>query len=359
MSQAATPDQEKRAGQVRLMITIGLARGGAFVPGTHERLAPMEAVSGPSPKGIALFFLAVVVAAAFGLWLTQRPGDAEPAQWQVDPAASLTAASREVPISVIERECASGRSASGRIEVKVDESVESITFDVRVKRRPGAQDCQGNPITPYVVELGSPLGERVILGATPAGEWSGPATTETTEPPSSSAVGALDFHLDSDPLRNPAVFGYSALTEVDDAALVADVSEALGDPDDDTGWIPMPDEYACTGATEYRSLLWADIRFVLARPDGPATTYVAAWSIGDTALLHSPALAVEITEPSGITTADGIGLGTSADRLEDVDWAQFMRQDDRFSGLAGTGPVTFQLDAADRVVAMSYEQNDC
>jgi hypothetical protein len=319
----------------------------------------VDTVSGPNPKGIVLFVIGVAFAAAIGLWLTQRPGDATPAQWQVDPAASLSAASREVPIQVIERECASGRSASGRIEVKVDERVDSITFDVRVERRPGAQDCQGNPITPYVVALGSPIGERVILGATPAGQWSGPATTETTEPQSSSAVGALDFHLDSDPPRNPSVFGYSALTEVDDAPLVDDVSEALGDPDDDTGWIPMPDEYACTGATQYRSLLWADIRFVLARLDGAATTYVAAWSIGDTALSYSPALAAEITEPSGITTAGGIGLGTSADRLEDIGWAQFMRQDDRFSGLAGTGPVTFQLDAADRVAAMSYEQNDC
>ena len=319
----------------------------------------MDTASGPNLKGIVLFFLAVVVAAAFGLWLTQRPGEPEPAQWQVDPAASLTAASREVPINVIERECASGRSASGRIEVKVDEDVESITFDVRVERRPGNQDCQGNPITPFVVELGSPLGERVILGATPAGEWSGPATTDPTEAQSSSTVGALEFNLDSDPLRNPSVFGYSALTEVDDAALIDDVSDALGDPDDDTGWIPMPDVYACTGATEYRSLLWADIRFVLARSGGVGTSYVAAWSIGDTELAYSPALAVAITEPSGITTADGIGLGTLADRLEDVGWAQFLRQDDRFFGLAGTGPVSFQLDAADRVVAMSYEQNDC
>lgn len=319
----------------------------------------MEAVSGPNPKGVALFFLAVVVAAVFGLWLTQRPGEPEPAQWQVDPDASLTAALRAVPINVIERECASGRSASGRIVVKVDESVESITFDVRVKRRPGDQDCQGNPITPYVVELESRLGERVILGATPAGEWRGPATTDTTEPQSSSTVGALEFNLDSDPLRNPSVFGYSALTDVDDAELVDDVSDALGNPDDDTGWIPMPDAYTCTGATEYRSLLWADIRFVLARSAGVGTSYVAAWSIGDTELAYSPALAVEITEPSGITTADGIGLGTSADRLDDVGWAQFLRQDDRFFGLAGTGPVSFQLDAADRVVAISYEQNDC
>ena len=165
------------------------------------------------------------------------------------------------------------------------------------------------------------------------------AATDETEPRFSNAVGALDFNRDSDPLRNPSVFGYSAVTEVDDSALVDDVSEALGNPDDDTGWILMPSAYACTGATEYRSLLWADIRFVLARSAGIGTSYVAAWSVGGTGLAYSPALDGEkITEPSGITTADGIGLGTSADRLEDVGWAQFLRQDDQFFGLAGTGP---------------------
>jgi hypothetical protein len=172
-------------------------------------------------------------------------------------------------------------------------------------------------------------------------------------------VGALDFNIDSDPLRNPSVFGYSAFAEVDESALVDDVGELLGDADDDTGWRPMPGAYACTGAAEYRSLLWADIRFVLTRSAGVAATYVAAWSIGDTELLYSPALDGEIAEASGITTADGIGLGTAADRLDDVGWAQFMRQADTFYGLAGTGPVTFELDADDRIVAISYEQNDC
>jgi hypothetical protein len=200
---------------------------------------------------------------------------------------------------------------------------------------------------------------RVAAGELLTSPTDATTTTDVTEPRSSAALGALDFNLDSDPLRNPSLFGYSALTEVDDAALVDDVSEALGDPDDDTGWIPMPEEFACTGAVVYRSLLWADVRFVLARSDGPGITYVAAWSVGDTALAYSPALAVEITEPSGITTADGIGLGSSADQLEDVDWAQSMRQGNQFFGLAGTGPVVFQLNPADQVAAMSYEQNDC
>lgn len=62
-------------------------------------------------------------------------------------------------------------------------------------------------------------------------------------------------------MRNPSVFGFGALNEVDDAAVFKDVSDALGDADADTGRIPMPDAYARTGAFEHRSLLWDDIRF--------------------------------------------------------------------------------------------------
>ena len=175
-----------------------------------------------------------------------------------------------------------------------------------------------------------------------------------------TVVGGLDFNRDGEPARNPSVFGYSALTDVDEAALFEDVSGVLGDADADTGWIPMPDAYACTGASEYRSLLWDDIRFVLAQSSvEPKDTYLAAWSIGEMTLAYSPPLAAEITESSGITTTEGIGLGTPVDRLENVEWDQSYREADQFFGLAGMGPVVFELDAADRVVAMSYEQNDC
>ncbi|MAT06087.1 MAG: hypothetical protein CL424_13695 [Acidimicrobiaceae bacterium] len=187
-----------------------------------------------------------------------------------------------------------------------------------------------------------------------------PTTTRATEPAPAGAEGALDFNLDGEPGATPTVFGYAALTEVDETALVEDVSEALGDVDADTSWVPMPADYACTGASEYRSLLWDDIRYVLARREGPAgLTYLAGWTIGDTALTFSPPLDAEITEASGITTDDGIGLGTSADRLENLDWDQSWRQGDRFLGLAGLGPVIFQLDTSNQVVGMSYEQNDC
>ena len=194
----------------------------------------------------------------------------------------------------------------------------------------------------------------------PSATTEAPTTTIAAAPEPAGAEGALDFHLDGDPGATPSVFGHAALTEVDETALVEDVSEALGDADADAGWVPMPSAYACTGASEYRSLLWDDIRYVLTRRDvDPGRTYLSAWTIGDTELAFSPPLDAEITEASGITTDDGIGLGTSADQLEDLEWDQSLREDDRFLGLAGIGPVIFQLDVSNQVVAMSYEQNDC
>lgn len=76
-------------------------------------------------------------------------------------------------------------------------------------------------------------------------------------------------------------------------------------------------------------------------------------------LNHVVAREIQITTASGITTNDGIGLGTPADRLEGLDLDQSWRQGDRFLGLAGLGPVSFQLDTSNQLVGMSYEQNDC
>lgn len=210
------------------------------------------------------------------------------------------------------------------------------------------------------------------IASTTAGQTSAvePPTTarrpEPTEPattapgaPGPSMVGALDLHLDGDPLHTPSILGFGALTQVDDAALLDRVSAVLGAADADTGWIPMPEAYACTRASEYRSLLWDDVRFVLRRNADPAGAYLAAWSVGATALAFSPPLAAEIGNESGITTPDGIGLGASVARLDGVDFAEAWREGDRFFGLAAVGPTVFQLDANDHVVAMSFEQNDC
>ena len=241
-------------------------------------------------------------------------------------------------------------SACGSDDQTSPESAETTTI---------ASSSSAPPLVPSTSELSTTTATTEIPAST-AGTVDASTTTVATERLPHGARGALDFHLDGDPGATPSIFGHAALTEVDESALVDEVSEALGDADADTGWLPMPSAYACTGVSEYRSLLWDDIRYVLARRDAnPATTYLSAWTIGDTALAFSPSLAAEITESSGITTDDGIGLGTSADELKNLDWDQSLREDDRFLGLAGIGPVIFQLDSSNQVVAMSYEQNDC
>lgn len=69
-----------------------------------------------------------------------------------------------VDLFVHERACASGESAEGRIElIELNEAAEEIQLRIGVRPRSGDQDCQGNPPTPFTVELTEPLGEREIV----------------------------------------------------------------------------------------------------------------------------------------------------------------------------------------------------
>jgi hypothetical protein len=94
-------------------------------------------------------------------------GAAEPARWWVADGASLGPTSREVPIVVNEVECASGRSAEGRIVVEVVYGAEAIDIDIAVRALGGDRECPGNPDTPFTVELTEPLGDRTITGERP------------------------------------------------------------------------------------------------------------------------------------------------------------------------------------------------
>lgn len=72
-----------------------------------------------------------------------------------------------VDLLVHERACASGQTAEGRIQLlELNETAEHVRLRIGV-RPPGgdAQSCQGNPPTPFTVELGEPLGDREILDA--------------------------------------------------------------------------------------------------------------------------------------------------------------------------------------------------
>ena len=71
-----------------------------------------------------------------------------------------------VDLLVHERECASGHSAEGRIElVELNETTEQVQLRVGVRPRAGDQTCQGNPPTPFTIDLSEPLGDREIVDA--------------------------------------------------------------------------------------------------------------------------------------------------------------------------------------------------
>jgi hypothetical protein len=69
--------------------------------------------------------------------------------WEPAPEADLSPQSASIDVLVREMECASGRSADGRIldpEVGLGDAAVVITF--RVTPRGGDQDCQGGSPRP-------------------------------------------------------------------------------------------------------------------------------------------------------------------------------------------------------------------
>ena len=58
----------------------------------------------------------------------------------------------------------SGQSAERRIElVALTETTEEVQLWIGVRPRSGGQHCQGNPATPFTIELDQPLGDREIV----------------------------------------------------------------------------------------------------------------------------------------------------------------------------------------------------
>jgi hypothetical protein len=90
--------------------------------------------------------------------------DAEPATWQVDPSFVPQADSTQIPILVFERACSSGAPTTGRMEVDIGYTPTAVTIGIDVTPLGGDQDCVLVP-TPYVVELGEPLGDRQLVDA--------------------------------------------------------------------------------------------------------------------------------------------------------------------------------------------------
>lgn len=110
-----------------------------------------------------------------GTWLVWSASSCSPrlADGAGDSQAELRLAdtpspdATELALLVMERRCASGRSADGRIDLdELTITEDEVRVRVSVRPPPGdAQDCQGNPWTPFTVDLGQPIGDRTVVDA--------------------------------------------------------------------------------------------------------------------------------------------------------------------------------------------------
>jgi hypothetical protein len=112
-----------------------------------------------------LIAAAVVVVALLAFWfIASRGSGAEAARWRLAPSFSPAPESTDIPLLVQEAACASGRPATGRIELDVRYSDSAVTIDIRVRPLGGDQSCQAIE-TPLSVQLREPLGQRALIDA--------------------------------------------------------------------------------------------------------------------------------------------------------------------------------------------------
>ncbi|MET4622853.1 hypothetical protein ABIE18_004332 [Arthrobacter sp. 2762] len=85
----------------------------------------------------------------------------------LDPSLPPTPESDRVALLVTEFDCNSGQNAEGRVDVVKLTETESTVEIVLGVRPAGAQwaTCQGNPATPFTVDLQRPLGARTVMNA--------------------------------------------------------------------------------------------------------------------------------------------------------------------------------------------------
>jgi len=111
---------------------------------------------------------------SFGGCLPRRDvsDDVSVASWWVDPQAEpIGPDSESIPALVLERACAGGDTAEGRISPPtIVYGATEVTITITV-RWLGEATCPGHPPTPYTIELAEPLGDRTLAdgGSFPLG----------------------------------------------------------------------------------------------------------------------------------------------------------------------------------------------
>jgi hypothetical protein len=94
------------------------------------------------------------------------PDQLNSVDWRLDPAGpQLTPDSRQISVILNERECVSGQEIGDRLMGPEIVMTETQIFVAFAAERPDgdAFDCQGNPDTPFVVELPEPIGARELV----------------------------------------------------------------------------------------------------------------------------------------------------------------------------------------------------
>ena len=166
-----------------------------------------------------------------------------------------------------------------------------------------------------------------------------------------AAAGAID-------LDTATVFGAAAPSIADPDDTVARISATLGAPTSDSGWVPMPAGFECTGDDEFRTVWWGNFRMTFER--NPTTQILAAWTVGDPSIESlAPIAGTAGPGTVDITTTEGIGVGTTRADVERLLGARPNYGLDGNYAILGPGIVTFIHLDNDIVTALGGGRNDC
>ena len=190
-----------------------------------------------------------------------------------------------------------------------------------------------------------------------------PPMTSAPSPPPTMATATTEpalFEAVIDSTR-AAVFGHRYFDTVDVDTFASNVSAILGSTTWDTGWQPMPSEFACTGNQSFRTVWWGDLRLTFATGTD-SEVLLTAWTLGDPSVSTLAPLGSlpPSTEPAtGIATSEGIGLGTSLADLESALGDRWYNVSDGRVDIPGALVTSFLLDDEQRVSAIGSGRVDC
>jgi photosystem II stability/assembly factor-like uncharacterized protein len=138
--------------------------GAALAP-IHDGNGLPASLYGTVDAGTTWTALRPITAAATTASSTADAAEVGPASWWVDPRdLPVKPTTTQIHAFVLEKSCASGRSPAGRVRDPIIEyRPDSIVVTFTITKRPGEQDCPGNPPFPVQLRLDEPMGGRLLL----------------------------------------------------------------------------------------------------------------------------------------------------------------------------------------------------